>query len=152
MKVPTAAPEIFFVAEGKFRYTEWKHHSAAGNLPSGETVSLCGEKLPFPAVSPPPCDRHVTYKSHRASIPPFRRLNIRRHGNARLGHGLFRDDYMKTVTVTKPSLPPLEEYVELLRDIWDRQWLTNKGHYHDELEKGLAEYLGVPYVSLFATA
>lgn len=54
-----------------------------------------------------------------------------------------------SVTVTKPSLPPLEEYVKLLRDIWDRQWLTNKGFYHDELERELAKYLGVPYVSLF---
>lgn len=53
------------------------------------------------------------------------------------------------ITVTKPSLPPLDEYVELLRDIWDRRWLTNKGHYHDVFESALAEYLGVPYVSLF---
>ncbi len=53
------------------------------------------------------------------------------------------------ITVTKPSLPPLEEYVELLRDIWDRRWLTNKGHYHDAFEAALAEHLGVPYVSLF---
>jgi dTDP-4-amino-4,6-dideoxygalactose transaminase len=56
---------------------------------------------------------------------------------------------MKTVTVTKPLLPPLDEYVELLRDIWDRKWLTNNGYYHDELEKALAEHLGVSYVSLF---
>jgi len=55
----------------------------------------------------------------------------------------------KTITVTKPSLPPLDEYVELLRDIWDREWLTNKGRYHDELESSLAKYLDVPYVSLF---
>lgn len=53
------------------------------------------------------------------------------------------------VTVTKPSLPPLEEYIELLRDIWDRRWLTNKGYYHDRFEQELADYLGVPYVSLF---
>jgi dTDP-4-amino-4,6-dideoxygalactose transaminase len=43
----------------------------------------------------------------------------------------------------------LEEYVELLGNIWDRQWLTNQGHYHDELEEALAKYLGVPHVSLF---
>jgi len=53
------------------------------------------------------------------------------------------------VTVTKPSLPPLDEYVELLRDIWDRRWLTNKGHYHDYFEEELARHLGVPHVSLF---
>ncbi len=56
---------------------------------------------------------------------------------------------MNPVTVTKPSLPPLEEYVALLKDIWDRQWLTNNGHYHEMLEKELTEYLGVPYLSLF---
>jgi dTDP-4-amino-4,6-dideoxygalactose transaminase len=55
----------------------------------------------------------------------------------------------KPILVTQPSLPPLEEYVELLRDIWDRRWLTNKGHYHDAFEAALAGYLGVPYVSLF---
>ena len=38
---------------------------------------------------------------------------------------------MNTVTVTKPSLPPLEEYVDLLREIWDRRWLTNKGHFRE---------------------
>jgi len=54
-----------------------------------------------------------------------------------------------SITVTKPSLPPLDEYVELLRDIWERRWLTNKGYYHDAFEAALAEYLGVPYVSLF---
>ena len=56
---------------------------------------------------------------------------------------------MNPIFVTKPSLPPLEEYVELLKDIWERQWLTNQGHYHEEFEAALAKYLGVPYVSLF---
>ena len=56
---------------------------------------------------------------------------------------------MCPVYVTKPSLPPLDEYVELLKDIWERQWLTNQGHYHEELEKALAAYLCVPYISLF---
>ncbi|MFI3305476.1 MAG: DegT/DnrJ/EryC1/StrS family aminotransferase [Rikenellaceae bacterium] len=53
------------------------------------------------------------------------------------------------ITVTSPLLPDLDEFHELLKDIWDRKWLTNNGHYHQELEKALAEYLKVPYLSLF---
>lgn len=54
-----------------------------------------------------------------------------------------------TITVTSPLLPDLEEFKSLLQDIWQRKWLTNNGHYHQLLEKKLAEYLGVPYLSLF---
>jgi dTDP-4-amino-4,6-dideoxygalactose transaminase len=43
----------------------------------------------------------------------------------------------------------LEEFIPYLKDIWERKWITNNGHYHQELEKALAEYLGVPYISLF---
>lgn len=46
-------------------------------------------------------------------------------------------------------MPDLEEFNELLKDIWDRRWITNNGHYHQLLEKALAEYLKVPFVSLF---
>ena len=46
-------------------------------------------------------------------------------------------------------LPNLEEFQELLRDIWSKKWLTNNGEYHKRLEKALAEYLKVPYVCLF---
>ena len=53
------------------------------------------------------------------------------------------------ITVTSPLLPSLEELEPLLKDIWGRKWLTNNGHYHQELEKALAEYLGVEYISLF---
>lgn len=55
----------------------------------------------------------------------------------------------KQITVTSPLLPPLEEFVPYLQDIWDRKWLTNNGHYHQELENALCEYLKVPYISLF---
>lgn len=55
----------------------------------------------------------------------------------------------KTVTVTSPLLPPLEEFIPYLKDIWDRKWLTNNGYYHKELEAALCEYLKVPYISLF---
>ena len=55
----------------------------------------------------------------------------------------------KHITVTSPLLPDLDEFNELLKDIWNRKWITNNGHYHQELEKALCEYLKVPYVSLF---
>ncbi len=55
----------------------------------------------------------------------------------------------KTITVTSPSLPSLDEFTSLLKDIWDRKWLTNNGYYHKQLEAALADYLGVEYLSLF---
>lgn len=55
----------------------------------------------------------------------------------------------KQITVTSPLLPDLDEYNELLKDIWQRKWITNNGEYHRRLEAALAEYLKVPYVSLF---
>ncbi|MCL1833404.1 MAG: DegT/DnrJ/EryC1/StrS family aminotransferase [Leptospirales bacterium] len=53
------------------------------------------------------------------------------------------------ITVTSPLLPPLEEFIPYLEDIWKRKWITNNGFYHQELEKALCEYLKVPYISLF---
>jgi len=53
------------------------------------------------------------------------------------------------IPVTQPSLPPLAEFVDSLRDIWDRKWLTNNGIYHQHFEAALAEYLEVPYISVF---
>ncbi|WP_302026391.1 DegT/DnrJ/EryC1/StrS family aminotransferase [Parabacteroides johnsonii] len=53
------------------------------------------------------------------------------------------------IKVTSPLIPPLEEFVPYLEDIWKRGWLTNNGYYHHELEKALCDYLKVPYISLF---
>lgn len=53
------------------------------------------------------------------------------------------------ITVTSPLLPDLDEFNEYLKKIWDSKWITNNGQFHQQLEKALAEYLGVPYVSLF---
>lgn len=53
------------------------------------------------------------------------------------------------ITVTNPLLPDLEEFNTMLKEIWDSKWITNNGQFHKQLEKELAEYLGVPYVSLF---
>ena len=55
----------------------------------------------------------------------------------------------KLITVTSPLLPSLDDFLPYLQDIWNRKWLTNNGHYHQELEKALCEYLKVPYISLF---
>lgn len=53
------------------------------------------------------------------------------------------------ITVTSPLLPNLDDFTEELRKIWDSKWITNNGKYHQRFEAALAEYLGVPYVSLF---
>lgn len=55
----------------------------------------------------------------------------------------------KVITVTSPLLPNLDEFNELLSQIWDSKWITNMGQFHNQLEKALAEYLHVPYVCLF---
>ncbi len=58
---------------------------------------------------------------------------------------------MKTpIYVTKPFLPPREEYNAFLDKIWDSGILTNMGKLHQTLEKELAEYLKVPSFMLFA--
>lgn len=55
----------------------------------------------------------------------------------------------KLITVTSPLLPNLDEFNDLLKKIWDSKWITNNGSFHQQLEKELAEYLKVPYLSLF---
>ncbi len=54
------------------------------------------------------------------------------------------------IPVTKPFLPPIEEYQAYLRGIWQRNWLTNNGPLVNELELKLKEYLQVPHL-LFLT-
>jgi dTDP-4-amino-4,6-dideoxygalactose transaminase len=54
------------------------------------------------------------------------------------------DNSNEKITVTLPQLPSLDDFIPYLRDIWDRKWLTNNGHYHQELEKALCAYLKVP--------
>jgi dTDP-4-amino-4,6-dideoxygalactose transaminase len=58
--------------------------------------------------------------------------------------------FKKPVYVSKPLLPPLKDYFNRLQSIWDAEWLTNNGEQHQEFEKRLADYLEVPYVSLFS--
>lgn len=55
----------------------------------------------------------------------------------------------KLITVTSPLLPNLADFNEMLQQIWDSKWITNNGSFHKQLEKELAAYLKVPYISLF---
>lgn len=55
----------------------------------------------------------------------------------------------KQITVTSPLLPNLDDFHELLKEIWNSKWITNNGNFHRQLETALAEYLKVPYLSLF---
>ena len=51
--------------------------------------------------------------------------------------------------VTKPFLPPLEEFLPFLQEIWASGQITNNGAMHLRLEEQLAQYLGVEHLSLF---
>lgn len=55
----------------------------------------------------------------------------------------------KLITVTSPLLPNLDEFNELLKQIWESKWITNNGRFHKHLEAELKQYLGVPAISLF---
>jgi dTDP-4-amino-4,6-dideoxygalactose transaminase len=50
------------------------------------------------------------------------------------------------IPVTKPFLPPIEEYKAYVDGIWQRNWLTNNGPLVNELELKLKEYLELPHV------
>lgn len=54
------------------------------------------------------------------------------------------------IYVTQPDLPPLNEFIPYLENIWSKKILTNGGPFHQELEEALCEYLGVNHISLFA--
>ena len=56
----------------------------------------------------------------------------------------------KSIFVTQPCLPPLDEFLPYLEQIWENKWLTNNGPLHQQLEQQLANYLGVKYISLFS--
>ncbi len=50
------------------------------------------------------------------------------------------------INVTKPFLPPIEEYNEMVQGIWKRNWLTNNGPLVNELELRLKEYLKLDHI------
>jgi dTDP-4-amino-4,6-dideoxygalactose transaminase/predicted O-linked N-acetylglucosamine transferase (SPINDLY family) len=55
-----------------------------------------------------------------------------------------------TIYVTQPAMPPLQDFVASLEQIWDSKFLTNGGQFHQRLEQALCEHLGVEHISLFS--
>lgn len=53
------------------------------------------------------------------------------------------------IQVTKSYLPPIEEYINKLKVIWDNDWLTNNGPLHNELSEEIKRYLKVDETTLF---
>lgn len=56
----------------------------------------------------------------------------------------------KKIFVTKPFLPPFEEYINEIESLWNSHWLTNMGEKHKSLERELKTFFKIPYVSLTA--
>lgn len=57
---------------------------------------------------------------------------------------------MGKINVTRSSMPPFEEYVNEIKELWETRWLTHSGVKHLELEKNLKEYLKIENITLFA--
>lgn len=55
----------------------------------------------------------------------------------------------KNIMVTRAVLPPLDEYIDEIREIWETHWLTNMGPKHNKLEEELKRFLGIDRISLF---
>lgn len=56
--------------------------------------------------------------------------------------------FAKPILVTRPYLPPLEDFKKGLEEIWANQWLTNNGPMLQKFQKELSRYLGVPETNL----
>lgn len=52
------------------------------------------------------------------------------------------------ILVTRSSMPPFQEYIDEIAPLWESRWLTNMGVKHQELQRNLTDYLGVPHVDL----
>ena len=55
----------------------------------------------------------------------------------------------RPIQVTRSSMPPMDEYTDEIKDLWDTHWLTNMGVKHHKLEQMLKNYLKTPYITLF---
>lgn len=56
--------------------------------------------------------------------------------------------FEKSILVTRPYLPPIEDFKRGCEEIWANQWLTNNGPMLQKFQKALSDYLGVPETNL----
>jgi dTDP-4-amino-4,6-dideoxygalactose transaminase len=57
--------------------------------------------------------------------------------------------FQERINVTQPKLPNYERYTDMIKEIWDKKWLTNDGPLHERFRSGIKEYLNVPNGELF---
>lgn len=55
---------------------------------------------------------------------------------------------MDKIFVTQSSMPPIEEYIEMIKPLWNSKILTNMGCLHNKLEIDLTNYLKVKNLSM----
>jgi dTDP-4-amino-4,6-dideoxygalactose transaminase len=80
---------------------------------------------------------------HSRNSFPSAKLLLRRDNSAIMNQPIY---------VTQPYLPPLDEFIPYLEQIWANKILTNGGPFHQELEQRLCDYLGVKHLALFTNA
>ena len=56
---------------------------------------------------------------------------------------------MENIYVTKPSMPPMQEYYDEVAGLWETGILTHSGAKHQQFERMLCDFMGVENVSLF---
>ena len=71
------------------------------------------------------------------------------HGRLFVADHRLEASMKKDIFVTQPYLPPLEEFIPYLKQIWDNKVLTNCGPFHHQLEEALCEHLGLEHIALF---
>jgi dTDP-4-amino-4,6-dideoxygalactose transaminase len=60
------------------------------------------------------------------------------------------EKFIVPINVTKSFLPPIDEFKTYMDKIWENNWLTNNGEFHNEFEKELLKHLKIPYCTLFS--
>ena len=59
------------------------------------------------------------------------------------------EGFKKPFYITEPLLPDLEETFKMIEEIWDSNQLSNNGKMVQQLERGLADFLGTNHLSVF---